>query len=554
MKTIARKSLGGVLAASLMASGVVLAQPAVAEDVDPVPAPQLIRWADARIAPDTSSTIEVGSWTAPFNNRVWKAILHYGTTVSAAQCADVREAAINPDREIPLNQSADFFLANQPGVNMSTIDDIPLNPPGSDPYPRTFEKQPVPVRWNVQNAGGYICTFTEMQFFVPQGQVIKKAFSPRMRVPGSVFTYIKGGEYFPRSPSLANGESVARPGTVDILATLGGSGPQFDETVENRELLVSVLTREQRNQPCESVSGARTFSINDFQDAQREFRVTDLDVGKFLCLRQTLKTNWMAVERASSKVVLPIYGQNNLAGLSRLFAASSVLANALRNVELLQVDPTATPDLLQEAADNLRQASEEAEAARQEAEQQGQLNPGQNVDPNAGQATQDPAAVAQTLKEVQTLLEESETVAKSAEAQAEAGASAVPLSATLRNALKTGAAPLVSVTGNGEYQDSTLRVRAPKKQKRGTKKRYRAIVTPKETGRVSFALVRLDDSGEEVVEATKIRKLNKKGKKSINWRIPKKMPKGGYTLYVSIRPSKASGKAPFTVARTIQIR
>lgn len=543
--TVARAVVAVTSASAVIAGVLVGAGSAQAEDVQRVPVPTIQASSSDPATPGRSSGVRIGAWEVPnSNNRVLQTVLHWGTTKNESECASYYNEVLNGVEEVPLGRPQVVY-ADLPTVNMNALEIAPPPQVGGG-LPQRIETFVQPIRWGLDNAGGYMCVFTEMQYFVVQSPVIKKAYSPVGFATGNT-AFVQGSNLYPRRPSVAEGLTSIRPGDVDISAIIRGT-PRIDESVVSRDLVVSFLPADRRSETCDAAPDTREYSYQDFADANRNISISSTLVGSYLCLRQDLKTNWMNEERQSAQLVLPIVASPT-AGFSRLFAATSTLSAALRNVQTLQRAPVLNPELLQEAIEELEEAQAEAEQAQAEVEQQDPAVQQQEAEQlGAGQSADE------VVKEAEALVREATTVAKDGERQIATGNSYAALSTQLRKALKTGDAPLVSTTGSGSYQDMKLRVRAPAKQKRGKAKRYRAVVTPKTTGRVSFALVRQDDSGAEIVEASKVRKLNKKGKKSLRWKLPKDMPKGGYTLYVSVKPSGASGKPAFTVGRTLQVR
>lgn len=543
--TVARVVVAVTSASAVIAGVLVGAGSAQADDVQRVPLPTIQASASDPATPGRSSNVRIGAWEVPnSNNRVLRTVLHWGTTKNESECASYYNEVLNGVEEVPLGRPQVVY-ADLPTVNMNALQIAPPLQLGGG-LPQRIETFFQPIRWGLDNAGGYMCVFTEMQYFVVQSPVIKKAYSPVGFATGNT-AFVQGSNLYPRRPSVAEGLTSIRPGDLDISAIVRGT-PRNGESVDSRDLVVSFLPADRRSETCNAAPDTREYSYQDFADASRNISISSTLVGSYLCLRQDLKTNWMNEERQSAQLVLPIVASPT-AGFSRLFAATSTLSAALRNVQTLQRAPVLNTELLQEAIEELEQAQAEAEQAQAEAEQQDPAVQQEEVEQLGAGQTAD-----EVVKEAQALLREATTVAKDGQRQITTGNSYVALSSELRKVLKTGDAPLVSTSGSGSYQDMKLRVRAPAKQKRGKAKRYRVIVTPKTTGRVSFALVRQDDSGAEVVEASKVRKLNKKGKKSLRWKLPKKMPQGGYTLYVSVKPFASSEKPAFTVGRTIQVR
>lgn len=527
---------GGAVLLGVLAGAV----PAQAEEVDRVEVPVIQAQSTRPAAPGVSSSVRIPGWTAPDNNRILKTVLHWGTTKDERECAGFYDEIVEDSDEVPL--VGQVVYANLPTVNMDTFDIAPPLQVGGG-LPQSVDETSQPVRWKLENAGGYMCVFTEMQYFVRQGTVVKKAFSAVGFATGTT-AFVQGSEIAPLRPGVPSSTTSVRPGDIDVSAALSGS-PRLDERIESRDLIVSFLPADRRTDPCASVPDARRYGASDFATITRNIIIPSAAVGSYLCLQQEVTTDWMNETRRSAKRVIPVVASPGV-GLSRLFAASANLAAALQNVELIQQAPAPNAAVLAEAVRELEQAQAEAEQARVEAQQQDPAVQQQEAAQNG-----DPAAA---IAEVEELVKEATVVTKDGRQQAEAGARYIPLSAALAKALRTTNAPLVSTSGVGTYRDATLRIKAPGKHKRGTKKVYRASFTPKTTGQVSFALVRRADSGREIVAATKVAKLNKKGQKTLRWKLPKKMSKGGYTLYVSVKPAKSSGKAPFTVARTLQVR
>jgi len=116
-------------------------------------------------------------------------------------------------------------------------------------------------------------------------------------------------------------------------------------------------------------------------------------------------------------------------------------------------------------------------------------------------------------------------------------------------------APVVSTTGVGSVEGTTLTVRSPSVQKKGKRKKsYRAIVDPRYKGRVAFVLTRTTPKGEMIVAKSKVKNANEKGRAKIRWKFAKRKPTGQYTLYVSFIPNKKYGKPGLTVSKTMSLR
>jgi len=180
---------------------------------------------------------------------------------------------------------------------------------------------------------------------------------------------------------------------------------------------------------------------------------------------------------------------------------------------------------------------EDSEAASQ---QQGQ-QPQQGTAQQQNQGTQTPGQQAQTPTATPT-----NTAAQATAAQP-TGAAALRL--------RVDQAPVVSTTGVGSVEGTTLTVRSPSVQKKGKRKKsYRAIVDPRYKGRVAFVLTRTTPKGAMIVAKSKVKNTNKKGKAKIRWKFAKRKPTGEYTLYVSFIPKKRYGKPGLTVSKTMRLR
>jgi hypothetical protein len=180
---------------------------------------------------------------------------------------------------------------------------------------------------------------------------------------------------------------------------------------------------------------------------------------------------------------------------------------------------------------------EDSEAASQ---QQGQ-QPQQGTAQQQNQGTQTPGQQAQTPTATPT-----NTAAQATAAQP-TGAAALRL--------RVDQAPVVSTTGVGSVEGTTLTVRSPSVQKKGKRKKsYRAIVDPRYKGRVAFVLTRTTPKGEMIVAKSKVKNTNKKGRAKIRWKFAKRKPTGQYTLYVSFIPNKKYGKPGLTVSKTMSLR
>jgi len=180
---------------------------------------------------------------------------------------------------------------------------------------------------------------------------------------------------------------------------------------------------------------------------------------------------------------------------------------------------------------------EDSEAASQ---QQGQ-QPQQGTAQQQNQGTQTPGQQVQTPTATPT------NTAAQATATQPTGAAALRL--------RVDQAPVVSTTGVGSVEGTTLTVRSPSVQKKGKRKKsYRAIVDPRYKGRVAFVLTRTTPKGEMIVAKSKVKNTNKKGRAKIRWKFAKRKPTGQYTLYVSFIPNKEYGKPGLTVSKTMSLR
>ena len=180
---------------------------------------------------------------------------------------------------------------------------------------------------------------------------------------------------------------------------------------------------------------------------------------------------------------------------------------------------------------------EDSEASSQEQGQQ----PQQGTAQQQNQGTQTPGQQAQTPTATPT------NTAAQATATQPTGAAALRL--------RVDQAPVVSTTGVGSVEGTTLTVRSPSVQKKGKRKKsYRAIVDPRYKGRVAFVLTRTTPKGEMIVAKSKVKNTNKKGRAKIRWKFAKRKPTGQYTLYVSFIPNKKYGKPGLTVSKTMSLR
>ncbi|MCH9678632.1 MAG: hypothetical protein K0U51_02240 [Actinomycetia bacterium] len=179
---------------------------------------------------------------------------------------------------------------------------------------------------------------------------------------------------------------------------------------------------------------------------------------------------------------------------------------------------------------------EDSEAASTQQGQQPQQGTGQQQ--NQGTQTQTP---------IETPIETPTNTAAQATAAQPTGAAALRL--------RVDQAPVVSTTGVGSVDGTTLTVRSPSVQKKGKRKKsYRAIVNPRYKGRVAFVLTRSTPKGAMIVAKSKVKNTNKKGKAKIRWKFAKRKPTGEYTLYVSFIPKKRYGKPGLTVSKTMRLR
>ena len=179
---------------------------------------------------------------------------------------------------------------------------------------------------------------------------------------------------------------------------------------------------------------------------------------------------------------------------------------------------------------------EDSAVANQQQGQQPQQGTGQQQ--NQGTQTQTP---------IETPIETPTNTAAQATAAQPTGAAALRL--------RVDQAPVVSTTGVGSVDGTTLTVRSPSVQKKGKRKKsYRAIVNPRYKGRVAFVLTRTTPKGAMIVAKSKVKNTNKKGKAKIRWKFAKRKPTGEYTLYVSFIPKKRYGKPGLTVSKTMRLR
>jgi len=184
---------------------------------------------------------------------------------------------------------------------------------------------------------------------------------------------------------------------------------------------------------------------------------------------------------------------------------------------------------------------EDSEAATQQQGQQPQQGTGQQQN----QGTQTPGQQAQTP--TATPAETPTNTTTQVTAAQPTGAAALRL--------RVDQAPVVSTTGVGSVDGTTLTVRSPSVQKKGKRKKsYRAIVDPRYKGRVAFVLTRTTPKGEMIVAKSKVKNTNKKGRAKIRWKFAKRKPTGQYTLYVSFIPNKKYGKPGLTVSKTMSLR
>lgn len=414
-------------------------------------------------------------------------------------------------------------------------------------------------------AGGWVCAWTEARTTIPQGSEYYRYFSPLMDPP-VIQKSIRTSLITPSTPRLTdpNATFVAGSGgavTFEIsLANYNVNTSDHDsfavteswgQRLEGRSYVYSVADRPTAfGLRCDSVAGSSSRPVPNLRPGTYSLTLNDESMGgKYFCLQQTVKTNWMQAERLSVPLIIPLESPVRLITPTiRVTSAFANLYSAVNLARTLQTTPGISQEQLDAAAEALQEARQEAERLRAE-------NPDVEIElpvpdqTGQGGLAATPEQVEKELTQLGKELEKDLLQRKQQEASPY-----VALSSKLKKALKTGDALLVSTKGRAQFEGMDLTIKAPTSHKRGAKKKYTAILDPGMTGTIGYALVRANDKGQEVIALKKVSRTAKNGKKTISWLMPRKAVKGGYTLYVSFKPDAKYNRSPFTVAKVVQVK